>query len=653
MISRVGPLPAALTLLALMPPLKAESAVFDGSGRMAAMLFQGQDAQVRTDLVLPSPGWRQTLSLGSAEGLTVSRGDVSRWSGRLAFDSSHKLEFTQTVREEDRRIIIAVNYKALHDLSAEGLFFRLNIPWLDFQNGAANIGARSVTLPENAANNTNLLSGATAQLDARSASGNVWWGARFSQSFNVNLQDKSGESPKSYTFWVYVWRGSLPAGATGDFEITLTLDGVPDTSTAALTVDPSQSRYLLHGFGGNYCFQIESPLTDYTLENLNVRWARAEMSLADWNGPDSDKPGTRLRGEMQLMRRLQDKGIPYIASSWRLPERLLADRGAKGPNDQQRRIDPDLWIDLLDHIASYLVHAKETYGVEPDLFSFNEPELGIRILFTAEEHRRLILDLGAKFEGLGLKTRMLLGDVSNPRGTIAFTRPAAQDPDALRYVGAVSFHSWGGASAAQYREWGDLAESLGIPLLVAEMGTDASGWQGRAYDSYWYGIEELRQYQELLLHARPQATIYWEFTADYALARVTPDGIAPTGRFWLTKHFTDLTPPMSQALASASDHGKVLVTAFHKDGAYTVHIANTSAARNAALTGLPKEIAAWRGVLTTEEIGFAEQPELNAEDGGLALTLPARSLLTLRAAPTPTAPPDNASSTPRTPPPVP
>lgn len=377
-------------------------------------------------------------------------------------------------------------------------------------------------------------------------------------------------------------------------------------SKARLAIDCSVRRYLLHGFGGNYCWQLESPVTGYTLANLAVRWARAAMNLSAWHQDPS-----LVRAELELMRRLQDRGIPYIASAWRLPERLPSG------------------LESLDLITSYLIHARDAYGVEPDLFSFNEPDIGIQVLFTPEEHRLLIRALGARLESLGLKTRLLLGDVGNPRGTIAFTRPTVADPSAMRYVAAVSFHSWGGAAPSQYREWGDLAQSLGLPLIVAEMGTDPEAWRTRAWDSYDYGLQELRQYQELLLHARPQAVLYWQFTGDYALCRVTESGVEPTGRFWLMKHFTNLTPPMSHALAAKSGRPDVLVTAFRNADACAVHIANTGEAREATLAGLPAETRAWRAVITTEEQGFQHQPPLIAEGGRLSLSLPPRSLLTL------------------------
>ena len=153
---------------------------------------------------------------------------------------------------------------------------------------------------------------------------------------------------------------------------------------------------------------------------------------------------------------------------------------------------------------------------------------------TAEEHREAIKRIGARFAKLGLKTKLLLGDVAGPRGTHVFTEPAAADPEARKYLGAVSFHSWGGATPEQYGAWADLAERLKLPLIVAEAGPDAGAWQTKAYRTFPYAVREMVHYQELLLHARPQSILYWEFTGDYSLlagARPPPDGPGLTERF--------------------------------------------------------------------------------------------------------------------------
>jgi len=162
-------------------------------------------------------------------------------------------------------------------------------------------------------------------------------------------------------------------------------------------------------------------------------------------------------------------------------------------------------------------------------------------------------------------------------------------------------------------------------LLVTELGTDPSGWQGRAFDSFYYGLGEVRMYQELLLYARPQAAMYWEFTADYSLLDTEQQ---PTARFWFTKQFTDLTPADSEALTTASGNSKVLFTAFRKDGRHTLHIANLGPARQVYVEGMPN--GDWRGVRTGERENFADfVVGPTSSMGAMVLALPERSLVTL------------------------
>jgi hypothetical protein len=143
-------------------------------------------------------------------------------------------------------------------------------------------------------------------------------------------------------------------------------------------------------------------------------------------------------------------------------------------------------------------------------------------------------------------------------------------------------------------------------------------------------------YQELLLYARPQGTQQWEFTADYGTVRTQrrDDGgtdLIPTSRFWLVKHFTDLTPRNSDALAVSSDNDRVLFTAFAQgqgsERVYTLHIANMAAAREITIAGAPD--VTLRAVRTSESENFLELPSVRAEGGMLRLQIPARSLLTL------------------------
>ena len=206
------------------------------------------------------------------------------------------------------------------------------------------------------------------------------------------------------------------------------------------------------------------------------------------------------------------------------------------------------------------------------------------------------------------------------------------------------FHSWGGGEPRHYAAWADLADRLKLPLLVAELGVDAGAWRGRRYRSFHYGLREVRMYQEILLYARPQGTMQWEFTSDYGivLERKQADGsveLVPHARFWLVKHFCNLTPPKASALTTASDHPHVLFTAFSGTvggrTVYTLHIASFAASRPATITGLPPGLSTLRAIRTGRDDAFKSLSPVAVEGGAARIALAPQSLLTLTTMPAP------------------
>jgi hypothetical protein len=135
----------------------------------------------------------------------------------------------------------------------------------------------------------------------------------------------------------------------------------------------------------------------------------------------------------------------------------------------------------------------------------------------------------------------------------------------------------------------------------------------------------MRQYQELLRDAQPASLLFWEFTEDYGLAFPNADGkVVPTSRFWLKKHLTNLTPMKSEGIASSSERPDVLVSAFVKDNAITIHILNTGSARKVTVAGLPA--GEWKRVTTTETVAWEEAAGV---DIAAPFEVPARSFITL------------------------
>ena len=135
-------------------------------------------------------------------------------------------------------------------------------------------------------------------------------------------------------------------------------------------------------------------------------------------------------------------------------------QGQLTPGARGRAVNPSKWDELAQLLVDYLLYARREFGVEPDMFSFNEGNVGVNVRLTPEEHTMQIKLLGAAFRKAGLKTRMLLGDAVPARDSHVFALDAAADPEALQYVAGVAFHSWGGATPKQYSAWGDLADWL-------------------------------------------------------------------------------------------------------------------------------------------------------------------------------------------------
>lgn len=625
----------------------------DDSGRLERLALGQGWVPLKTDVRLPLKGWGKQFDLSAAaDAKTTTEGDVRTWRATLGAGQGPAVQIEQTVRHEEGRTILDLKATGLRDGDIEGVLLFVNFPADKFAGGTLKAAEQSIALPATLPPQIHLYHGAASPLLMADASETTRIRLETTPAAQVSVQD-GRKWAQEFTAMVYIHRGNLAQGQTAQMRIALSASGQIDQAPASFTLDASKVRYRLSGIGGNYCFSIESPVTRYTLENLKVAAARTEMSLRLWapNKLDADpssndwtsfavadQPNSRLRRELELMRHFSAQRIPYTSSIWRMPLWMVTPTGQTGDARPRVKIMPEQWPQVLQAIGSYLLYAKEKYQAEPDYFSFNESNLGVDVLQTPEEHRDAIKRLGAHFAKLGLKTRLLLGDVAGPRGTHVFCLPTANDPEAMKYVGAISFHSWHGASPTQYAAWGDLAEKLQVPLIVGEAGVDAGAWRKGAYRSFSYAVREMAHYQELLLHARPQSILYWEYTGDYSLMasdRAVRGQPILTERFCMHKHYCDLTPAGSQALDIRGDNPAILATAFRSDTAYTIHLANPQWQRPLTLRGLPAGIKTLNVVRTAQGDLFKALEPLAVIDGTVRLTLPTESFTTLTTLPIP------------------
>jgi O-glycosyl hydrolase len=644
---------AAILAMTAVHGADAQSKV-DETGRLEHIALGKGWLPVQTDVRVPLKGWGRILSLSEVKPAVESSRGRRTWRAALGDAGKSAASVEQTVTETDGKLVFEISAVGKGELDSEGVFFWIDVPANIFAGGSYRTGAAagaapaSGTLPVEFAEPYHLCNAVTDKLILTDRTGKSELTIELGTTGHLLLQD-ARKWAQHFSVLVDVHAGQLPKGATARQRITLSTKGEIESKPAALTVDTSKVRYSITGVGGNYCFNIESPVTRYTLDNLKVAFARTEMTLEQWEpqndnddpaAPDwkalvaADKPGSRLRNEFEIMAELARKKIPFSATIWRLPAWLYTKPPTK--ENMNNRFAPEQWPEVLECIATYLQYAKEKYAAEADYFSFNEPNIGCRVAFNAEEHRDAVKRIGAHLASKGLKTKMLLGDVAGPRDTIKYVLPVTQDAEALKYAGAVSFHSWGGATPQQYNAWGDLAEKLKLPLIIAEAGVDPGAWNGARYRTFEYGVREVQHYQELFLHARPQAVLLWEFTGDYALLnenRFDRSKVLLTERFCFQKHWCDLIPAGSEALTTTSDNPDVLLTAFRFTNAggpgFSFHLANVKWARPVTVTGLPAGVKTLNAVRTSRGEMFARLEPIPVTDGKCTLDLAGQSLTTL------------------------
>jgi O-glycosyl hydrolase len=617
--------------------LAAERATYDSAGALTSLISGGSELPVHGEFMVKFTGAPAVTAQPGDQRSPITRKDAEElWEGTVAFANGSQAQLSVAWKESDAGVTLdgSVTSKSpfpgrmfRFPLDVEAVDYVIDLPRETFAGWHMEPSGQPLPLAKPA--DPTFFSAKTAGIAFADAQGALKLSLALDQPRQVTVTDVWNSSGRYYRVRIGLLDGTWIMGDSLKLGMTIGLTGSPSGAPASLVVDPAAKLFPFDGFGGNYRVYMSSPVVDYTLDNLHLSWARFEFKAMAWDRDRTEPaPGPMLTSDFELMQRVQRMGVPWIISAWFLPERFYTDPNQKPFGTFARQIAPERWPELLDLLGSYLVFLKTHYGAEPDLFSFNESDLGVNVGFTPETHRDEIKRIGAYLASRGLKTKMLLGDTANPHDSHKFVLAAAADPEAMRYVGAVSFHSWGGGTPAQYEAWGDVGAWLDLPLLVAEAGVDPGAYKNRMYDSYSYGLREAAQFQDLLRYARPRALIYWQFTEDYGLVHVGAGGaIEPTARFWLMKQFANLSPSKSEVVRTSSDRPDVRISAFAKDSELVVHVLNSGPERDAAITGLPA--GAWRTVTTTESAGYQEaQVALGGAPGG-KLHLAARSLTTI------------------------
>lgn len=422
----------------------------------------------------------------------------------------------------------------------------------------------------------------------------------------------------------------------------------PLVAQTSITLKTDSVRYVFKdGIGGNFAFGFTRSSTQHSLENLSVANARTEFEPKLWE-PENDNGDANtinwtyfkardtglVKQRFELMKDFTRRKIPYMVSAWRIPEWMgevakVDDRGRV-----RHRIPAGKMPEVVESIVSFLTYARDNYQTEPEYFSFNEPDLGFYVLFNGTEHKDFILALGPKLKAAGLRTKLALGDVGST-GAIGFTNSAAADPEAVKYIGAVAWHSWGAGTPSQLRAWGDLAEKLKVPLWDTEAGVSGTAYRNpdqiRTYD---YAVKDMNVYLEVLLYARPQAIQFWQYseTPGAGYSMLTADS-KPTERFGFMRQYAEFIPAGSEALNGEMVEGVHFLAYRHpqKQTLALVFGNTSSTAKKITVRGLPSGVKSLVAVRTSQGAIFQTIQAPSISGDAITVDVPARSLTTVRA----------------------
>ena len=224
--------------------------------------------------------------------------------------------------------------------------------------------------------------------------------------FKFNKSVKATVEKESTGTVVYISLMSIlkKAGRTA-LSMELHASGVIDHSDAEITLDMQNPGSLFAGFGGN--FRLQNPaadpkVIDYCLENLRVAYGRVEFPWRLWQPEEESDPiavaqngglNKRVEESLLMAKRLKAMGMPVILSCW-FPPAWAIDGGPASYARQggviAYRLDSRKKEKIYKSMADYLLYAKQHYGIEFSMFSFNESDLGIDVLHTPQEHADFI-----------------------------------------------------------------------------------------------------------------------------------------------------------------------------------------------------------------------------------------------------------------------
>jgi O-glycosyl hydrolase len=408
--------------------------------------------------------------------------------------------------------------------------------------------------------------------------------------------------------------------------------------SATVTLRLADTRQTMRGFGGNFVgprYNSSVPLDAvgrYNLDHLRVVHARVGIPLNHWT-PEKGvyrEEGPALAALLQ-MQEIAKRKIPITGSVWEGPLWMLP---GTAPEQGQRTLPRERYDDCIEAIARFLATARDKYGVTVDYFSFNEADYGVNFKFSPAQIVEFMRLAGPRFAARGLKTKFLVGDTANGSNFAAYARPILEDKSVAPYLGPLAFHSWDalGAPESSYTAIAALGRQYNKPIWCTEAGHDSQLWQAQNPWPRWdNALRTALAYERTLRLTGASLMEYWTYENNYPL--VSQDGKDPFPVWQVIRQMEEAFAPGSRIATATVSHDelKVLPSVGPKAGQFSVLLVNPAGPGKATITGLPRG-----ATLTVQQSSegalrrTTSMPVRADRTGRLTLTLPARSVVTLR-----------------------
>ena len=353
----------------------------------------------------------------------------------------------------------------------------------------------------------------------------------------------------------------------------------------SVKVYPEIKRQKIQSIGGNYCQtrytnSASDNIGEETLKQFKPGNVRVALPLRIRGAEYANYKGEKITGQplvislLQSLKRMKyEFGVKsFTVSVWDVANELVEDPAKRA----QRVVKPEAYDELLDMLVAFLLKAKNEYGVEIDNFSFNESDGGWQVQFSPQATISFIKKAMVRFKSAGLKTKFLLADTAQTKGTVEYATMVMADSSIWKQLGPLSFHSWWSEKIpdSEFERVAAFAKAQNKPVWCCELGFDAQAHKIKGMFQTWdYGLRLAKISHRMLKYAEVEVSMYWTWQNDYSIMSTDLKTMYPS--YYVTRHLVDYLNTGTQIVHSLSSDPEVLpVSGIHENGNQVLQLIN-------------------------------------------------------------------------------